>query len=255
MHIPGAMVEQRHRSRAGGSSDRQLRRAGTNTSSTVKSWLPVPRMPITDHVSTMVTDSLGTHSARSNGAPAGRATRRVAVHHDAGAVQPARVLDAAGEVPPPRDAIAARHLPGPATRPRRAGAAIVGRRAGQLAPDLDGQAADIHRQRGGDHRAPAHRTIGFRQFLDHAERDQWRRLGSAHRARQIHLVDAGPGDLGGEVGRRLAHLFRVRAGSAHGGHQSLAAATISGTGASGSCVIRAVSRSLLPGRFSRCIPP
>ena len=53
----------------GGSSDRQVRRAGTNTSSTVKSWLPVPRMPITDHVSTIVTDSLGTHSARSNGAP------------------------------------------------------------------------------------------------------------------------------------------------------------------------------------------
>ena len=40
---------------AGGSSDRQLRRDGTNTSSTVKSWLPVPRIPITDQVSTMVT--------------------------------------------------------------------------------------------------------------------------------------------------------------------------------------------------------
>jgi hypothetical protein len=36
----------------------------------VKSWLPVPRIPITDQVSTMVTDSLGTHNARSTGAPA-----------------------------------------------------------------------------------------------------------------------------------------------------------------------------------------
>ncbi len=39
----------------GGASDRQLRAAGTNTSSTVKSWLPVPRIPMTDHVSTIVT--------------------------------------------------------------------------------------------------------------------------------------------------------------------------------------------------------
>ncbi len=54
----------------GGSSDRQLRRDGTTTSSTVKSWLPVPRIPITDQVSTMVTDSLGTHSARRSGIPA-----------------------------------------------------------------------------------------------------------------------------------------------------------------------------------------
>ena len=40
------------------------------TSSAVKSWLPVPRIPITAQVSTMVTDSLGTHSARSTGVPA-----------------------------------------------------------------------------------------------------------------------------------------------------------------------------------------
>jgi hypothetical protein len=55
----------------GGSSDRQLRAAGTTTSSTVKSWLPVPRIPMTDQVSTMVTCSLGTHTARSTGVPAG----------------------------------------------------------------------------------------------------------------------------------------------------------------------------------------
>src|SRR5260221_5813221 len=51
----------------GAASERQLRASGTKTSSTVKSWLPLPRIPITDQVSTMVTDSLGTHTARSNG--------------------------------------------------------------------------------------------------------------------------------------------------------------------------------------------
>jgi hypothetical protein len=39
----------------GGASDRRLRRSGTTMSSMVKSWLPVPRMPMVCHVSTMVT--------------------------------------------------------------------------------------------------------------------------------------------------------------------------------------------------------
>ena len=56
---------------AGAASDRQLSRSGTTTSSTTKSWLPVPRIPITCQVSTIVTDSRGTQTARSTGAPAG----------------------------------------------------------------------------------------------------------------------------------------------------------------------------------------
>ena len=125
------------------------------------------------------------HPQRSQDRRAGRGPARgIAVHHDAGAVQPPGILDAAGEIPASLDAIAVRHLPGSPARPSRPGAAIVRRGAGQFAPDLHRQAADTHRQRGRDHGAPANRSVGLRQFLDHAECGQRRRLGTAHRARQ-----------------------------------------------------------------------
>src|ERR1700710_662624 len=51
----------------GGSASDPVLDAGTNTSSTTKSWLPLPRMPITDHVSMNVAAAAGTHMARVDG--------------------------------------------------------------------------------------------------------------------------------------------------------------------------------------------
>jgi hypothetical protein len=44
--------------------------AGTNTSSTTKSWLPVPRMPTTDQVSSIFARARGIHIVRTRGVPA-----------------------------------------------------------------------------------------------------------------------------------------------------------------------------------------
>jgi hypothetical protein len=50
----------------GRSDSQNVRCAGTKASATSKSWLPVPRRPPTDHVSTTVTSSAGSTTARTS---------------------------------------------------------------------------------------------------------------------------------------------------------------------------------------------
>ena len=55
----------------GGSAMKQVRSSGTNLSSMMKSWLPVPRIPIVCQVSIICASSIGSHIARTFGVPAG----------------------------------------------------------------------------------------------------------------------------------------------------------------------------------------
>ena len=92
-----------------------VRSSGTNAPSSVKSWLPVPHSPDTDHVSMMSTLPAGSTITRSGGGPA-RAVDQAVGH------EPVGVLAAAGERPASRHPVAAvdrRGHPGGVEGPRR----------------------------------------------------------------------------------------------------------------------------------------
>src|SRR5262249_21144466 len=65
--------------------------------------------------------------------------RLVAVHDDTGAKEPGRMIDAAGKIPVPPNAVAAVDRIGPAQRPQRAGAAKIGGVTTELASDIHGE--------------------------------------------------------------------------------------------------------------------
>jgi hypothetical protein len=84
------------------------------------------------------------------------------------------VVDAAGEVPAPLDAIAAIDQRGFAFRSQRPGDARVWRLAKELASDLCPQPTGEKAASIGDHRTPANGAIDLGQFFNDTECGQWR---------------------------------------------------------------------------------
>ena len=131
-----------------------------------------------------------------------RGTHRLAVvPDDARAHQPACVVDAARKVPASIDAMAAIDRPRAAHGADRACKPHIGRASCHLPADLGFEQAHGVRDAGGDHRAPADGAVGAGDLLDRAKDDERRQLGPAHRARQVHLQQAG-------LGQRLDHGCR-----------------------------------------------
>ena len=69
----------------------------------------------------------------------------------------------------------------------------IGGASRHLPADLGFEQAGGVRDAGGNHRAPADGAVGPGDVLDGAKDDERWQLGAAHRARQVHLQEAGGG--------------------------------------------------------------
>jgi hypothetical protein len=78
-----------------------------------------------------------------------------------GQKKPVGMIDAAGKIPVPLEAIAAIDGIGPAEWPQRASTAKVGWLAAESAPDLGRKPTQRERHVSGDHRAPTNRAVGL----------------------------------------------------------------------------------------------
>ena len=84
----------------------------------VKSWLPVPRMPMTDQLSTIVAAEAGTHIVRVAGVPVGVSRGLSPSMIKAGQNRPIGVEHTAGEIPFSAELITALYWPRASLRPQ-----------------------------------------------------------------------------------------------------------------------------------------